>query len=151
MPSLTSLDVTGLTNLHYLDVKDNPLISSLDVTGLSNLQGLYVNSMSSLTSLDMANLTNFNQLQVGNNPLITSLDVTGLSNLSWIQAYDNSINPSEIDNMLIELDTNGRAYGYFYNGSSPRTSASNTAYTNLINKGWSLQLGKPLEGITETI
>jgi hypothetical protein len=139
--SLISLDVTGLNNLQILLVSSNQSLISLDMAGLSNLTELVVYNMSSLTSLDVAGLNNLQNLQVRYNPLLTSLDVTGSSNLTYLSLENNSFDSSDIDNMLIELDTNGGSNGNFRDVNIPRTSVSDSSYTNLINKGWTIQLG----------
>ena len=138
--SLTSIDITSLTNLYQLEVSFSKL-TSLDLTGSTNLYSLYVQNNQLITSLDVTSLTNLYLLQVYNNPLITSLDVTGLTNLSYLNTQNSSLNSSDVDGLLIELSNNGHTNGYFNDGNIARTSASDSAYTDLISKGWTLQLG----------
>lgn len=57
--------------------------------------------------------------------------------------YGNSFTSTTVDNILIELDNNGEINGELNLGGSymnPRTSASDTAYNNLISKGWMIAL-----------
>jgi len=140
--SLTSLDVSGLSNLPSLEINSNTSLTSLDVTGLINATLLRVYDNTSLTSLiGLTDLTNLTSLFVYYTSL-TSLDITGLSNLIYLQARENPFGGTGYDNLLIELDTNGTSGGTFAAGGSTfnRTSASNDAFANLIDKGWSLDM-----------
>jgi hypothetical protein len=83
---LTSLDVSGLIYLDYLDCRNNAL-TSLDVSGLSNLTYLYCEG-NALTSLDVSSLINLIYLGCENNAL-TSLDVSGIINLTYIYCGNN--------------------------------------------------------------
>ena len=91
--NLTSLDVTGLTNLEKLSCYGNQL-TSLDVSGLANLTTLecYNNN---LTSLDVTGLTNLENLYCYNNNL-TELDVTGLTNLITLLCYSNNLTSLDV-------------------------------------------------------
>lgn len=105
---LTSLNVSGLSNLTHLDFGDN-LLTGLDVSGLSALTELYCsnNQLTSLgtlpsglvrlscpgnqlTSLDVSGCTGLIRLDCYNNQLI-SLNVSYLSNLSSIYCWSNQL------------------------------------------------------------
>ena len=81
-------------------------------------------------------LTNLNIITC---PLITSIDISNLISLIDLRLSSNGFDSSDIDNMLIQLDTNGLLSGNFFDVDVARTSTSDTAYSSLIGKGWTLQ------------
>ena len=113
---LTSLDISGLTNLTDLVCNDNQL-TSLDVSGLTNLQWLYGND-NQLTSLNVSGLTNLQELNCEGNQL-TSLDLSGLTNLQGLSCSNNQLTSLDLsgltnlqglycsNNQLTSLDVSG--------------------------------------------
>lgn len=112
-------DLTGIQNftaLQYLRCYTNNL-SSLDLTGLSNLLFLAC-SENQIPSLDLTSLTNLNHLECNNNQL-TSLNVVGLANLQLLWFFDNEIDSIDLtglsslqsmvcfSNNLITIDVSG--------------------------------------------
>ncbi|MES2544728.1 MAG: T9SS type A sorting domain-containing protein [Bacteroidota bacterium] len=85
---LTSLNVSGLTNLIELNCSFNQL-TSLNVTGLTNLLLFYCSS-NQLTSLNLNGITNLVYLRCGQN-LLTSLNVSGLTNLTELHCNNNQL------------------------------------------------------------
>lgn len=132
-------NVIGLTTLIHLTIGNNPSLTSLDVTGLSNLKELYVNNVPSLSSLNVYGLSYLTNLNIITCPLITSIDISNLISLIDLRLSSNGFDSSDIDNMLIQLDTNGLLSGNFFDVDVARTSTSDTAYSSLIGKGWTLQ------------
>jgi Leucine-rich repeat (LRR) protein len=97
--NLTTLDISGCTNLQWLDCRNNQL-TSLNVSGLTNLQSLDCMN-NQLSSLNVSGCTNLLSLGCCNNQL-TSLNVNGLSNLQTLLCYNNqltSLNVSGITNL----------------------------------------------------
>jgi hypothetical protein len=119
--ALSSLNVSMLSNLRYLDLENN-LLTVLNVTGLNNLTQMvcWKNKLTSLdlsstpnlvyldcddnafTSLDVSKLPNLNQFYCSGNQL-TSLDVRGLTNL--IKYGDNPGNFECTDNFILNTTT----------------------------------------------
>lgn len=97
---LTSVDVSTLTNLTEL-VFSNTNITLLDVSNLSNLLILGCTSCQ-LTSLDLTNNINLQRLHCLENQ-ITSLDVSNYPNLQRIYCYENQITSLDVS-MLSNLD-----------------------------------------------
>jgi hypothetical protein len=97
--SLTTLDVSALTNLNYLDFQNNA-ITNLNITGLTALQVL-VALNNNLSALDVSNNPNLNYLDVDNNDL-TSLIVTGTS-LTDLYCINNELTTLDL-NGLTSLD-----------------------------------------------
>lgn len=93
--SLTTINVSGLSNLNYLDCSVNQLVT-LNVTGLNNLATLYAYN-NSITTTDLSNLPSLTTVYIPNNHL-TSLDFTGSNNVNYL--YCNY-------NLLTNLNING--------------------------------------------
>ena len=91
--SLTTLDVSALTNLTSLDCSDNQL-TALDVSKLTNLTSLncYRNE---LTKLDVSKLTNLTSLDCSFNSL-TTLDVSALTKLTSLDCYRNELTKLDV-------------------------------------------------------
>ncbi len=87
-PSLTSMDVTTLTNLTKLICSSNSL-SSLNVDNLTNLTELNCTS-NSLSSLNVDNVINLTKLICTSNSL-SSLNVDNLTNLTWLGCNKNNL------------------------------------------------------------
>ncbi|MFK7775229.1 MAG: T9SS type A sorting domain-containing protein [Saprospiraceae bacterium] len=85
---LTSLNITGLTNLVELKCFNTGL-STLDVSTNSALELLQCDRME-LTSLDVSGLTNLSFIDCYNND-ITSIDVTGCTALHTLRMQDNQL------------------------------------------------------------
>lgn len=93
--SQTSLDVSGLTNLKYLQCHSSNL-QNLNVTGLINLRRLNC-QYNQLSSLNISGLTSLEYLDCSYNQL-TSLVVNNLTNLTYLNCQNNQ---------LSSLNTNG--------------------------------------------
>ena len=91
--SLTTLDVSALTNLTSLDCSENAL-TTLDVSALTNLTSLncYRNE---LTKLDVSKLTNLTSLDCSFNSL-TTLDVSALTKLTSLDCYRNELTKLDV-------------------------------------------------------
>ena len=98
--TFTSLDVSALTRLTYLDCAPNSNLTSLNVSGCTNLEDLICYS-TGITSLSLSNLSKLKKLSCYSTKL-TSLTVTGKSNLTElncsnctsltsIQCYNNAL------------------------------------------------------------
>ena len=111
--SLTILDVSMNTELIVLNCKNNT-ISALDVSMNTALEQLYCN-----------------------NNTISALDVSMNTELTELWCFGNNQAPSITDQVFIDLDTNGVLNGYL-DIRNNRTSASDTARSNLITKGWTI-------------
>lgn len=137
--SLTTIDVSPFTNLIGLYLYNN-LFSSIDVSELINLQYLDVSNsdltgnfnLNTISDLNVTGLTQLKQITASWNQ-ITSLDVTGLTNLTDIYLDGCNLTPSGADLLLNSLynsipSGNG---GNIYAVLAARTSNSDTAYNDL--------------------
>ena len=105
---LTSLNVTGLTSLEYLNCKDNPDLG--EITGLGDcaaviylecsncgLTSLDVNHMSGLQELWSRN-NNFTMLAVNNKSQLTTLVVDGNASLKELECYNGNLTQLSVYN-----------------------------------------------------
>lgn len=104
-PGLTSIDVSGCTNLTYLSLDNNGL-TELDCTGLLNLITLYCdyNSIGTGGPLTLTGCVSLQHLTCTNNALTSMNFVSALTSLLTL---DCSSNP--IDNLLTPLDFTGQS------------------------------------------
>jgi hypothetical protein len=89
--NITSIDVSGLTQLRTLSCNNNAQLSSLNVSGLTQLRTLYCNNNAQLSSLDVSGLTQLTTLQCNNNDQLSSLNVSGLTQLTSLECIDNQL------------------------------------------------------------
>ena len=88
------VDLTGLAGLRILDCYSNPLMTSLDVSGLTDLEYLDTNN-SGLTSLNVSGCTIMWSLECVSNDL-TSLDISGLTDLEYLKCNRNKLTALDI-------------------------------------------------------
>lgn len=174
--SLNSIDLTGFENLESFNITNAPIgslnrkltyirffsirlttLSSVDLSNCLNIESALIVDNRSLISIDLTNSCSgegTTRTNINDNPLLESISLAGCG-LKNYGIYDNAkIDPYDIDSILAAWDSKGKTNGSFYGGNIPRTTLSNTNYTSLINKGWSLQLpSTPMQpaGATLTI
>jgi uncharacterized repeat protein (TIGR01451 family) len=94
---LTNIDVTPFTNLQSLVVTGNNL-SSLNLSGLTQLNYLDC-SQNQLTSIDLSSNPNIRTLYCGGNAL-TSLNISGMPNLLELYCFNNNISSLNLSQNL---------------------------------------------------
>ncbi len=92
---LTTLDVTGLPYLVYLDAKGNKL-SSIDLSQNTYLYQLNLNN-NELTSVDLSHNTALESLQINKNKL-TALNLANNTELIELAADDNELTTIDLSN-----------------------------------------------------
>ncbi len=100
--NLTTLDVSGCTSLQTLNCRNHPL-TTLDVSGCINLQNLIITDegtigttvMCNLTSLDLSDCSALQTLNCRNNPL-TSLDLSDCSALQTLDCVNNQLTTLDV-------------------------------------------------------
>jgi hypothetical protein len=120
--ALTSLNISGLTNLLEL-VTNNNLISSLDVSLSPDLYHLDCEK-NQISSLNISGLTNLETLIVWDNNL-TSIDVSNNPELSYLDCDDNDFTAINVSG-LTQLNQ-------FYCSGNQLTSLDVRGLTNLAN------------------
>lgn len=108
---LTSLDVSGMTSLVYLDCAPTSSytgtkLTSLDVLGCTNLEtllcyntnisSLYVNDCTKLKVLNCSNCTKLTNLTVYDKPSLYSLKCPGCTSLATLNCYRNDLTVFEV-------------------------------------------------------
>jgi len=155
-----TLDLTNNNNLILFNVANATNLTS--VVGLSNIATLVCSNSQSLdldsilndvnveqlnlsnivnTALDLSQQTNLAQLSINNSGVnallpLESINLSGLNNLGFIGV--SKVSGAVLDDALIDLNGNTKTSGYFYNATG-RSSASNSAVSGLISKGWTIQ------------
>jgi Leucine-rich repeat (LRR) protein len=94
---LSSINVSGLENLYFLDCSNNT-ISILDVSSLKSFQSL-ICSDNRLSILDFNGLTNFQELDCKNN-ILTSLNISGLTNLKYLDCNNNLLTLLDVSGLI---------------------------------------------------
>ncbi|MFD1316858.1 choice-of-anchor D domain-containing protein [Namhaeicola litoreus] len=120
--NLTTLDVSQNNLLTLLNLSRNPNLSSLDITNNTQLATLIT---------DGSQLTDLN---ISNNTLLTR-----------VSAHASDLPSAVLDQIVIDLDNHGLSNGLLElrNNAGELTSASFTAYNNLIAKGWAIDVAAP--------
>ena len=136
---ITDFNGLGLSDLTYLNLFGEKL-TSFDGVGLTSLTTLGLNSNEELTSITNLPLTLVSLSLVGSP--ITSIDISGMNSLTSLylaDAYGTNALVTSTNNssILAQLDSSNISDGTFIT-SNGRTSAGNTSYDNLINKGWNI-------------
>ena len=117
---LTSLNVSGLSNLFTLDCSSNSYYDSDTAT------------YTALTSINLAGLSNLGYLDCSNNA-ISSLNVSGLLSLSYLNCSGNRLTTLNVSG-LSNLYTLNCSYNWFDNGTT-------TSYLTSINVAGLSNLG----------
>jgi hypothetical protein len=129
LQNITSLDLTGLDKIVYLNLhgnsklenlvlptgvtdlnfNNNPKITTLDTSSMTDLEIVYLEANSGLTSLDFLSNKKLNSLQIYDQDLglTASIDVTGLLNLNNVNyASLRTLTTADLDVLLGQLDQN---------------------------------------------
>jgi hypothetical protein len=155
--SLTSFPLIDVSSASTLNTSWNfcsqlatfPLIDTSSISGF-NLSWSECSALTSFPLIDTSSATYFTSTWKGCTSLTTfpanMFDTTGtLTSTAFSNAFTNcALSAQSIENILTSLDTNGQSnVSLNLNGgtNAPRASwsaAANTAYGNLIGKGWSI-------------
>lgn len=108
-PILSSINVTGCVVLGTMDCSDCAL-TSLDVSTCVSLSNLDCDT-NALLSLDVHNCTAMVQLFTYSNPSLSSINVTGLANLTFFDCNSCNISPLDVSTCLVlnHLDCHSNA------------------------------------------
>ncbi|MCL2137152.1 MAG: hypothetical protein FWH40_06495 [Coriobacteriia bacterium] len=94
--NLTSLDLSSLPNLQFVTCNTNQL-SEINVYGLSQLESLGCGT-NALTTLDLSNTPSLQGLWCDNNQL-SELGLSNVSNLSWLSCFSNELSELDLSNL----------------------------------------------------
>jgi hypothetical protein len=139
--SLTTIDLSGLTNLTYVDISDNeipgindPSLTSVTLTGCTALDSLRLDGsdfsagipdltgLSSLTFLDMDQCNISGNVDLSILPALTSFDLSGNTGLTSVTIFEQVLNDvslggtalteASVNDILQWLDGGGVLNGY---------------------------------------
>lgn len=124
----------------------------VDVSSVTNFQAVWrdCTGLTSFPALNYTSATNLNSAWLGCTSLATYpanvFNTTGtLSSTAFTLAWNScALTVQSIENILVSLDTNGASNialdlnGGTNAGKSTWSSAANTAYNNLVTKGWTI-------------
>jgi hypothetical protein len=140
-----------------IDLTNNPGISNVTLSYTGNIKSINL-SQKQVLSLDVSKCSLLDTIYIGGNYDLETLDLsnnpeminviasyTGIRNIilppnnkiKCVRIEQSQLSPEKIDAILSQLDNNGLSNGII-SGSSGRSSASDSVYTSLINKGWDL-------------
>jgi len=139
---LQSVNLSGLTNLIYVDISDNdipgnntPSLTTVNLTGCTDLQELRLDdsefsggipSLSGLTSLalidfdqcgisgvvDLSGLPALVELDFSGNAAITSIIIADTQPIIDFNAFGCALTETAVDDILVVLNNNGNSNGY---------------------------------------
>jgi hypothetical protein len=144
--SLTSINLTGCTNIQNLYLDDSNFseegISS--VAGLSDLTSCgYIDLRRSeiAGTVDLSTLSNLTSLIISDNNVENLILSDALAPIDYIQASDNALILSSVNDILIKLDEGGALNGevVLQGGTNSGPSGLGVdAAVNLDGKGWTI-------------
>lgn len=119
-------------------------ITSVLVTGSTQMRSLIVESASQLTGIVTTGLVNLTTLVISECAL-TTFDIGALVNLTYVKFSDNELTESAVDNILADLDAAGLEDGEvdLSGGTNAIPSAAGlTSKSNLEGKGWTVSVNE---------
>lgn len=145
--SISSINISSNPTLTYFNIAgQHAPLTTLTLSANTALKTLLVGN-NALTNIDISYNTNLQTLNVGNQPMQTyntnfsayGVDISNNSQLSSVDVRGCSLTPSQVDSIIINLNTFGLSSGaLWYSDNSGRTSASDAAYAGLQSKLWSI-------------
>lgn len=132
--TVATLNVSTNTALLNLECSNNSL-SALSVTTNTLLTSLLCDG-NTISTLDVSANTALVTLDCSSNSL-TNLSITNNTALTTLRCDGNSLVAGDIDNIVIQLDTNGLSNGTL-DIPLGRTAASDAAKASLQGKGWTV-------------
>lgn len=97
--ALTEFDASVIPSVNHLRCSSTPTLTSIDLSGLSNVTILNLRDVG-LTEVDLSELTNAQDITVRQSP-VTTLDVSNLTNLETLSCVD-----SVVENLITDGSTN---------------------------------------------
>lgn len=130
---------TGLTNLRILSSN----IVSIDLTGTTDLRNIFLTG-NGITDLNVNGDTQLTRLLLANNNL-NSLDITNNLLINDLRIDRNNLSSTTLNDIINKLDGFGISNGILKISANAGdlTSSAQPAFDNLINKGWTIDVGAP--------
>lgn len=170
---LQSVNLSGLTNLIYVDISDNdipgnniPSLTTVNLTGCTDLQELRLDdsefsggipSLSGLTSLalidfdqcsisgvvDLSGLPALADLDFSGNTALTSIIIADTQPIIDFNGFNCAFTETAVDDILVVLSNNGESNGYVdvSGGTSDIPSATGLAAKLVLEgNGWTVDV-----------
>lgn len=158
LPSLTSVDVTSNPSLSSIDLTGSTAVTAIYLAGndfsttqlggiiglsaLVNLEGFYISNDIGLAGVvDVSNLPALRYLTIDDNPLVTSIIISDTQPIVAADFTSNALTQTAVDNILVELSTNGVLNGNanlrFPSNAIPSATGL-AAKTVLEGNGWTV-------------
>ena len=135
-----------LTNpsLYFLQLQskfknyDDTTFNTVDASGYTNIRRLNISNCPEITSLiGVNNKTQLQELHMDGTP-ISTLNIAGSTGIEYLYASSTNWTPATTDDVLIKLANGNRNYGFIRHRNN-RTSMSDVARQNLLNRNWTIQ------------
>ena len=129
------------SSFQYVDIRENNRMVTIDATGAS-IWEVYFRNNNQLTNVKL-NVKGSNSINIYENNLLTNVELYD-ANLALafnrINMRDNnSFTATTVDNIINSVSLSNKTNIYMILARvSNRTSASQTAFTKLLNQGWSI-------------
>ena len=133
---LTIAVITNNNSLTRIEVNANNL-TTIDYSSNTNLEELFCDN-NSLTSINLLGCTSLYFLRAYSNTSLTSITrMNNFTSITYLDITNTNLSSADKDLVYIDLDSNGQSNGILKIDTG-RTSASNSARSSLISKGWTL-------------
>jgi hypothetical protein len=138
--NINFLPLTTLVNITYLDCRSNPLTDLPGLENLTQLKTLIAFSCLFTDDFDTSAMPNLHTYRIQDNPSMGSISIASNPLLTTFEIRNTGRTEGELNQYLIDLDTNGAVNGYFDYSNNPEdpTSSSYDAYQALLAKGWTI-------------
>ena len=128
------LSISDLSYLNFISLAYSHLFS-FNFDNLPSLTNLYANNMSSMTSATITNMDTITNIEIYQNSLLTALTLSNCSNLNYVNANNNNMNATALNNILTALpDRTDLDQGTALFVSNPGAGTCNTSIGS--NKNW---------------
>lgn len=148
-PSLTSVNLTGCTSLEQLRLDDSDFSAGIpDLTGLTNLQYLDLDQCGITGAVDISQLSSLTGFDLGGNTGLTSVQLPEAL-LTNVNIGNAALTETAVNNILQWLDGSNVDNGTVnLSGGTNAIPTGNglTAKTNLQGKGWTVTVNQAPPG-----
>ena len=147
--SLTSVNLTGCTALEELRLDDSNFSAGIpNLTGLTNLFWLDMDQCGITGTVDLSMLSALTGFDLSGNTGLTSVQLPE-SNLNDVNLFDCALTETAVNNILQWLDGSGVENGSVYLDGGTNaipTGDGLTAKDNLLGKGWNVSVNEAVPG-----
>jgi uncharacterized protein YjbI with pentapeptide repeats len=137
---LNYVNISGCDALENLNITMSSVVT-INVTDCTGNIGYFnFHDLPQLTTVDISNCIEVEEVSIQQSPNLSSINIDGCVDINNLYTVGTALTAEDHDELLIALDANGLENGYFNSVLVGRTSASDVAYNNLIDKGWTINI-----------